>query len=271
MGRVVEPLDRPVPVLVPELGDASILDGECIVGTWTVRLEDPVGVSRSEDPDVDMETVTADITDVVPDLEPYDTIYHLATLNSYGHPADPDASPDVAGTRNLIAALEDIEDEQRPDLVYVSSAAAIDPDPAEDGVSYSEAKTIGEATANRLDDAGIVRPGSVYGDGKGAIAYFLSCAEDGEDLSIYGDGTQERPFVHVDDVVDAMVEAGPGDRIEVAEGQYSFNDVADIFEDAAGIDREYDRDHETASIEITGDWEQHETERSLEKYIHDQV
>lgn len=235
------------------------------------RLQDPVGVSRSDDPDLDIETVTADITEEVPDPEGYDTVYHLATLNSDGHPADPDDSPDVAGTKNIVEALEEIEKEHRPDLVYVSSAAAIDPDPADDGVSYSEAKTLGEATASRLDDISIVRPGTVYGDGKGAIAYFLSRAEDGEDLSIYGDGTQERSFVHIDDVTDAIAEAGPGDMIEVGEDRYSLNEVADIFEDAADTGREYDHDQETSDVTLTGGREQYETEQSLEEYIHENL
>lgn len=235
------------------------------------RLEDPVGVSRAEETDLDIETVAADITEDVPDLEKYDTVYHLATLNSYGHPAEAEDSPDVAGTRNLVDALQDIEEDERPDLVYVSSAAAIDPDPTEKGISYSEAKTLGEATANRLDDAGIVRPGTVYGDGKGAIAYFLDRTQDGEPLTLYGDGTQERSFAHIDDVADAIADARPDDRIEVGESTYTLNDVADIFEDAAGIGREYDRDQETSDVTLTGGWEQYETEQSLEEYIHEQL
>ncbi len=64
------------------------------------------------------------------------------------------------------------------------------------------------AEANGIEYT-ILRPGNVYGPGQdphgeaGVIAIFTQKMRAGEEVTIYGDGTQERDYIHVDDVVAA--------------------------------------------------------------------
>jgi UDP-glucose 4-epimerase len=46
---------------------------------------------------------------------------------------------------------------------------------------------------------------------QGFIGWFIRLAIEGQTIHIYGDGTQERDFVHVDDVADAFLRAGDSD------------------------------------------------------------
>jgi len=256
-----------------DMSDRSlVLGGTGDLGRRLVeRLEDPVAVSYSGErvEDIDAPVLRADITEGVPvDMVEIDTVYHLATLNSYGHPAEPEDSPDVAGTRELVEALDAVPEEDRPELVYVSSAAAIDPPgTGEDGIGYGEAKARGEEIAEEAD-AAIVRPGSVYGDGKGVVSYFLDRAEAGEPLTVYGDGSQTRPFVHADAVVDAILDAPLSGDIEVAESQYRLDELAEMVADEYGVAVEY-ADAETRSVELSGQMELYDTDQGLADHIAD--
>jgi UDP-glucose 4-epimerase len=49
-------------------------------------------------------------------------------------------------------------------------------------------------------------------DRQGFIGWFIRKAAFGEEIQIYGDGSQKRDFNHVDDVVDAFLRAGASDR-----------------------------------------------------------
>lgn len=250
-----------------------VLGGTGDIGRRLVeRLKDPVAVSRSGgDTGTGAEVVRADVTEAVPvDMEEVDTVYHLATLNSYGHPAPPMDSPDVAGTERLVEAIGELPEDRRPELVYVSSAAAIDP--PEDGgdeIGYGAAKARGEEIAGGVD-ATVVRPGSVYGDGKGVISYFLDRAEEGEPLTVYGDGSQLRPFVHVDDAVDAILEAPLRGDMEVAEGHYSLDEVAGMIDDRAGVGWEYE-EAETCSVELSGEMDRYQGVRDLQEYVEERL
>ncbi len=57
-----------------------------------------------------------------------------------------------------------------------------------------------------------LRFGNVFGPGSGhkqsVIAKFMHRALNGEPLEIYGDGTQTRDFIYIDDLMDAIVRAG---------------------------------------------------------------
>ena len=55
-------------------------------------------------------------------------------------------------------------------------------------------------------DAKIVRFSSVYGEGRrhGAVNAFINKAKQGEPITIYGDGSTTRDYIHVDDVCEAL-------------------------------------------------------------------
>ena len=68
------------------------------------------------------------------------------------------------------------------------------------------------AETNGIDYT-ILRPGNVYGPGQdphgeaGVIAIFAQKMRANEEITIYGDGTQERDYIHVEDVINAAITA----------------------------------------------------------------
>lgn len=55
----------------------------------------------------------------------------------------------------------------------------------------------------------ILRPTNIYGIGnnKGVVDLFVKFKKEGKKLQIHGDGSQTRDFIHIDDVVEAIVKA----------------------------------------------------------------
>lgn len=81
---------------------------------------------------------------------------------------------------------------------------------------YGETKSEGEAIVRELCHgvvgATIVRPQNVIGPGQalhnpytGVLAAFLARLREGKNLSVYGDGSATRDFIHVDDVADFLI------------------------------------------------------------------
>ena len=48
---------------------------------------------------------------------------------------------------------------------------------------------------------------------QGFIGWFIRLAVEGREIQVYGDGSQLRDFVYVDDVVDAFLRAGASDAV----------------------------------------------------------
>lgn len=81
---------------------------------------------------------------------------------------------------------------------------------------YGETKSEGEKIVRDLCHgvigATIVRPQNVIGPGQalhnpytGVLAAFLARLREGKNLSVYGDGTATRDFIHVEDVADFLI------------------------------------------------------------------
>ena len=166
--------------------------------------------------------------------EPFDTeaevVFHLGAQADVGTSVDRpafDAAVNVVGTVNVLEAAR----AAGAALVFASTGGAIYGDvdgPApEDGerrpVSpYGTAKLAGEAYVDawrRIHGLRSVslRFANVYGPRQssslegGVIAIFLERMERGEETVIFGDGEQTRDFVHVADVVRALVTASEHD------------------------------------------------------------
>lgn len=108
---------------------------------------------------------------------------------------------------------------------------------------------------------------NVFGPGQtgeyaGVISAFLDMAATGDPITVHGDGTQTRDFVHVDDVVDANLRAATtehvGEAFNVATGiETSVRELAETIRDVTGttsdivhVDpRDGDIDESQASIE----------------------
>jgi UDP-glucose 4-epimerase len=156
-----------------------------------------------------------------------DVVFHLAAQADVGtsmeRPAF-DAQANVVGTVHALEAAR----EAGAHLVFASTGGAIYGDverPAREDderrpVSpYGIAKLAAEAYVtgwNRIHGSGhiVLRFANVYGPRQsptlegGVIAIFLERLGNGEETQIFGDGRQTRDFVHVADVVEAILAAG---------------------------------------------------------------
>ena len=154
-----------------------------------------------------------------------DIIVHLAANTGVGPSVeDPraDMETNVTGTFNL---LEAAKHNNVARFVFASSGAPIGeceppiheelaPHPVS---PYGASKLAGEGYCSAFYrtfglETVALRFGNVYGPLSGkknsVIAKFIKNALNGEPLEIYGDGTQTRDFIYIDDLVDAIYKAG---------------------------------------------------------------
>ena len=153
-----------------------------------------------------------------------DVVFHLAAQADVGTSMERpsfDAEVNVVGTVNALEAAR----AAGAHLVFSSTGGAIygevDAPAKEDAPllpvsAYGLAKRAAEVYVdgwNRIFGTGhvVLRFANVYGPRQssalegGVIAIFLERLADGRPTAIFGDGTIERDFVHVDDVVRALV------------------------------------------------------------------
>ncbi|WP_324759681.1 UDP-glucuronic acid decarboxylase family protein [Haloarcula sp. GH36] len=190
-------------------------------------------------------------------LPPVDEIYHLASRAS---PADfTDFPVDIAltntrGTRNLL----DHAVATGARMVYASTSEVYgDPEVVPQPESYTgnvnirgprgcydESKRFGETLTVAYEkeynvDVRTARIFNTYGprmrpdDGR-VIPTFVTQALNGDDLTVYGDGTQTRSFCYVDDLIDGLSKLMMQDQIsgEVVnlgqENEMSINSLAEL-------------------------------------------
>jgi UDP-glucose 4-epimerase len=171
------------------------------------------------------------VSDVVARLKP-DVIFHLAAQidvrKSVADPAN-DARINVEGTINVLGAAQA---HGVPRVVNTSTGGAIygegqqipapEDHPSAPEAPYGLSKWCAEqycAIFTRLHGLSTVslRYGNVYGPRQdplgeaGVIAIFCGKLLDGGRAVIFGDGTQTRDYVYVDDVVDANLRAAESD------------------------------------------------------------
>jgi UDP-glucose 4-epimerase len=159
-----------------------------------------------------------------------DVVVHLAANTGVGPSvADPrrDCDINVFGTLNCLEACRTGGIKR---MVFASSGAPVgdcEPPlheelPAHPASPYGASKLAGEAycSAYKLSfglDTVALRFGNCYGPlsshKSSVVAKFIREALAGEDWSIYGDGRQTRDFIHVDDIVDAIIRAATTDGI----------------------------------------------------------
>ena len=184
-----------------------------------------------------------DRRDVEEALEGVDAVFHLAAITSVPysikHP-EITYEVNVNGTKNLLEAClhKDIER-----LIYLSTCAVygepeylpIDEKHPTNPISpYAWSKLKAEESCMRFYaahglEAVVLRPFNVYGSRQrndyygGVVARFIEHIRCGEPPVIYGDGTQTRDFIYVDDAVRAFILAlnnknAVGRRFNIATG-----------------------------------------------------
>jgi len=155
--------------------------------------------------------------------------FHLAAQADVGTSVD---KPELDADVNVLGTVRVLEAARRHGtrIVFTSTGGALygecprparEDDPREPLAPYGASKLAGEeylATWNRLHGTSHVttRLGNVFGPRQlpklegGVVAIFVDRLAAGDDVTIFGDGEQERDFVYVGDVVGALLGAAQG-------------------------------------------------------------
>jgi len=182
---------------------------------------------RPFDPPPRVQAVTCDLTDVdalTAIVRPgSDVVFAAGSSVPAGDEHDPHRSVDALVP--FIAALEAVRRTEGASLLFVSSGGAVygEPDalpvaedhPLRPSNAYGMAKVAAEhyleyyvrnhdvcATALRCGNA--YGPGQLPGRGQGLVGELIAAAEQGRTVEVWGDGSIERDFVHVDDIASVI-------------------------------------------------------------------
>jgi UDP-glucose 4-epimerase len=171
-------------------------------------------------------------------LRPGDGLVHLAAMTSVPVSIELPGvchAVNVEGTRCLLAAAERARVRR---VVFASTAAVYGPEPSlpsHEGDTpapaspYGASKLQGEIDmASSSVNTVALRLFNVYGPGQdpqssysGVITRWVNALRRGASLDLYGDGTQTRDFIHVEDVATALsaaLEADGADRLPINVG-----------------------------------------------------
>ena len=208
------------------LAEALLDRGDAVVGIDNLSTGDPANVARLADRD--FRFIRHDVSNYISVEGPVDAVLHWASPASpidYLERPIPTLKVGALGTHNALGLAK-----AKHARFVLASTSEVYGDPLEHpqkehywgnvnpigprGV-YDEAKRFAEAmtTAYRRYhgiDTKIVRIFNTYGpgmrvrDGR-AVPNFIAQALRGEDLTVYGDGTQTRSFCYISDLVDGVL------------------------------------------------------------------
>jgi len=228
------------------LVDRLLADGYTVVGVDDLSSgrQGNLDSARAHD---GFEFVQADIVDVdliglLADTRP-EVVYHLAAQIDVRRSV---ADPQFDATVNVIGAVRLAEAARRAGVrkvVNASSGGAIygvpenfptnEVAPADPASPYGAAKLAAEVYFNSFRhlyrmDCTHIAPANVYGPRQephgeaGVVAVFAKALLAGAPTTVFGDGSNTRDYVFVDDVVDAFVRAsgtaGSGQRFNIGTG-----------------------------------------------------
>ena len=191
---------------------------------------------------VEADIVTADLDAILDEHRP-EVVFHLAAQidvrRSVSNPQF-DASVNVLGTVRLAEAARQAEVRK---IVHTSSGGSIygtptqfptpETVPTDPASPYAAGKVSGEIYLNTFRhlyglDCSHIAPSNVYGPRQdphgeaGVVAIFAQALLLGKPTKVFGDGTNTRDYVFVDDVADAFVKAsgdvGGGQRFNIGTG-----------------------------------------------------
>ena len=183
---------------------------------------------------IDLDICDPSIPELIKDLNPK-AIYHLAAQASVAVSArEPltDVNINVNGTLNLLEPIRELP--HRPRFIYFSTGGAIygdlDPSalPAREAIEAKPLSTYGAsklAVENYLRVYGhlydlnytIIRPANVYGPRQnphgeaGVIAIFTQAMLEGRQITIFGDGNDERDYIYISDFINGVLTLADSD------------------------------------------------------------
>lgn len=223
VGKLVE-IDPAVNIRI--LDNLAVGSQEDLGAVCGFKLVNVGGIERGPD---GIELVIGDIRDQKAGFiaaTGVDVVVHLAANTGVGPSVDDpraDCEMNVTGTLNM---LEAARHQKVVKFVFASSGAPVgnldnppihEELPAHPVSPYGASKLAGEGYCSAYYqtfgiDTVALRFGNVYGPGskhKGSlVAKFIKEALNGDRWEIYGDGSQTRDFIFIDDIVDALVLAG---------------------------------------------------------------
>ncbi|MEI7716843.1 MAG: NAD-dependent epimerase/dehydratase family protein [Mycobacterium sp.] len=228
------------------LVDRLLADGHTVVGLdnfatgRATNIEHLVGNPAFAFAEADI--VDADLNALLGEHRP-EVVFHLAAqIDVRRSVADPqfDASVNVVGTVRLAEAAHRAGVRK---VVHTSSGGSIygtppryptpETTPTDPASPYAAGKVAGEIYLNTFRhlyglDCSHIAPANVYGPRQdphgeaGVVAIFAQALLAGKPTAVFGDGSNTRDYVFVDDVVDAFVkaagEAGGGQRFNIGTG-----------------------------------------------------
>jgi UDP-glucose 4-epimerase len=228
------------------LVDRLLRDGHSVVGVDDLSSGRPANLEHAQATG-GFEFVEADIVDagliaLLADIRP-EVVFHLAAqIDVRRSVADPefDATVNVVGTVRLAEAARRAGVRK---IVHTSSGGSIygvpheypttEQTPTDPASPYAASKVAGEVYLNTFRnlygmDCSHIAPANVYGPRQdphgeaGVVAIFVKALLAGEPTKVYGDGSNTRDYVFVDDVVEAFVcasgPAGGGQRFNIGTG-----------------------------------------------------
>jgi UDP-glucose 4-epimerase len=221
------------------LVDRLLADGHSVVGVDDLSSGKSVNIVGAERHDTyefaKADIVDADLLGLITDTSP-EVIFHLAAQISVSRSVDDaqfDSSVNVVGTVRLAEAARKAGVRK---IVHTSSGGSIygvppvyptnEDVPINPASPYAASKVCGEVYLNMFRnlydlDCSHIAPANVYGPRQdphgeaGVVAIFSRALLSGKPTKIFGDGSDTRDYVFVDDLVGAFVRAGG----EVGSGQ----------------------------------------------------
>ncbi|WP_185976204.1 NAD-dependent epimerase/dehydratase family protein [Mycolicibacterium sp. 018/SC-01/001] len=228
------------------LVDRLLVEGHSVVGLDDLSSGRSENLGPAERHDafdfVKADIVDADLIGLLADVKP-EVIFHLAAQISVSRSVtEPvfDSSVNVVGTVRLAEAARSAGVRK---VVHTSSGGSVygatpryptdEDNPLDPASPYAASKVCGEVYFGMFRnlyglDCSHIAPANVYGPRQdphgeaGVVAIFSRALLAGRPTKIFGDGTDTRDYVFVDDVVDAFVrasgEAGSGQRFNIGTG-----------------------------------------------------
>ena len=228
------------------LVDRLLAEGHHVVGLDDLSHGRPANLDHARGHDrfgfVTADIVTADLAGVLADVRP-EVVFHLAAQIDVRRSVQ---DPEFDATVNAVGAVRLAEAARRCEvgkLVNTSSGGAVygvpahyptsEDAPADPASPYAASKVAAELYLTSFRhlyglDCTHIAPSNVYGPRQdphgeaGVVAVFARAMLAGRPTRVFGDGTNTRDYVYVDDVVEAFVlaagSAGSGQRLNIGTG-----------------------------------------------------
>ena len=220
------------------LVDRLLSDGHTVIGVDDLSSGRVANLDGARTHDafefVEADIVSADLIGLLAEAKP-EVVYHLAAqIDVRRSVSDPqfDATVNVVGTVRVAEAAR-LAGVRK--VIHTSSGGSVygvprnyptsETEPTDPASPYAASKVAGEIYLNTFRnlhgmDCSHIAPSNVYGPRQdphgeaGVVAIFVKALLAGEPTVVFGDGSNTRDYVFVDDVVDAFVRASgsPGSR-----------------------------------------------------------